>query len=153
MLIVVLLLFVRLGMCDRCWILLDTIVSGYDPSIEMDNDPTGNCGPPPRDIVKVLFSRAEQCPPRPKWNSLTNIWGSRYRVIDKVTRRQAEHRRMKALFPAATRYFSFFTKCPDRLWVSHNFIPDGYIRHILEGEPARAWSWPLTHHLLQSSKK
>jgi hypothetical protein len=49
--------------------------------------------------------------------------------------------------------FFFFTKCPDLHRVSHNLLPNGYIRHIPEGEPARAWSWPLTHHLVQSSKK
>jgi len=76
MLIVVLLLFVRFWMCDRCWILLDTVISGYGTSIEMDNDPTGKCGPPPRDIEKVVFSRARHCPPRPNWNSLTDIWGA-----------------------------------------------------------------------------
>jgi hypothetical protein len=54
MLIVVLLLVVNYGVCYRCWILLDTTVSGNDSSIEMDNDPIVNCGPPSRDIVKVL---------------------------------------------------------------------------------------------------
>jgi len=107
----------------------------------MDNDPTGNCGPPPHDIVKVLFTRAKQSLPRPNWNSLTDIWGrSRNPYSDQATGWKPVN---EGSIPGRDKVFFFFTQCPDRLWVSHSFIPNGYIRHVPEGELARAWSWPL----------